>query len=133
MTMTKEDRLQNIIDNTHDGFVLGWWNDMCDNTYDDERHIYCMEEFNECFYGLSPLKIAEVIENADRFSSCDEYFVDGIYGLNSFDDLYDIMDDAELIDYMIDNDEDFGDDRIREVLDSDDEDEEDEEDEDDIL
>ena len=92
-----------------------------------------MYEFDELFHNTKPSNLAELIENGDGFSTNDEYFVVDCYGLKSFDNLYDIMDDDELIDYMIDNDEDFGDDRIREVLDSDDEDEEDEEDEDDVL
>ena len=115
--MNREERLQNIIDNTNEQYVLSWWNEMTIGIGDMERHIYCMYEFNECFDGLNPLKIAEFVSEATHFSPFDEYWTDGFYGLESFDDLYDIMDDDELIDYMIDNDEDFGDDRIRDVLD----------------
>jgi hypothetical protein len=122
--MTKEERLQDIIDNTNDGIVLSWWNQRCDDYRDDERFIYTMDDFNDCFYGMKPIQIAEAIENAYRFSSCDEYWVNGIYGIESFDDVYDVMDDDELIEYIIDEDEDFGDDRIRDVLDAEEEEEE---------
>lgn len=96
---------------------------MCDTYRDSERYIVPMGEFDDMFYGMKASEVVRAIENADHFSINDEWFIDGIYGLESFDDLYDVMDDDELITYIIDEDEDFGDDRIREVLDSEDEEE----------
>lgn len=125
-TMTKEERLQSIIDTMDEWNIIQMWNDRCDSYSDFEDRIYYMTEIDDIF---GKMWASEFLDKFDRdFDGTDEFFRDGIRGLESFSDIYDVVDNGELIEYIIDEDEDFGDDRIREVLDS--EDEEDEEDED---
>lgn len=108
----KRENLQNIIDNLDDTEIITMWNDICA----DSDVIYYMDELDEFF--ISCKSATNIIDSLDsNFSTSDYYFADGDYGVKSFDDIYDIVDDDELINYMLDNDEDFGNDDIRDILD----------------
>lgn len=120
--MTKEERLQNIIDNMEDDELISAWNERCDSYSYDDDHIYYMYEIDELFHDV---KVSEFLSNlADDFRVGDAYFKDGVFGIESFDDIYDVIDDDDLIEYIINEDEDFGNDDIREILDEEEEDEE---------
>ena len=121
--MTKEERLQNIIDNMEDAELISAWNARCDSYSYDDDHIYYMYEIDELFHDV---KVSDFFSNlADDFRVGDNYFKDGVFGIESFDDIYDVIDDDDLIEYIINEDEDLGNDDIREILDE--EEEEDEE------
>lgn len=120
----KRENLQEIIDNADENDIITWWNDICA----DSDTIYYMDELDGFFHDKKHYNCAtDIIDSLDSdFSTSDYYFADGEWGIKSFDDIYDIVDDDELIDYMLDSDEDFGNDDIRDVLDEEltDEDEE---------
>lgn len=119
----KRERLQEIIDSLDETEIITMWNNICA----DSDVIYDMNELDEFF--ISCKSATNIIDSLDDdFSTSDYYFADGDLGVKSFDDIYDIVDDDELINYMLDNDDDFGNDDIRGVLDEEltDEDEEDE-------
>lgn len=102
-------------------YLLPMWQDYCmNNNYDDL--IYDMEEFDEIFQNDEPSYIANRIFYGD-FNPNDEYFTFNGYGnLVSFDS-FDILEHISLTDlvvYIIDNDEDFGDSDLREILDNED-------------
>ena len=125
--MTKEERLQNIIDNMEDAELISAWNERCDSYSYDEDHIYYMSEIDELFYDV---KVSEFLSNlADDFRVGDDYFKDGVWGIESFDDIYDVINDDDLIEYIINEGDDLGNDDIREILDEEDEEEEEEEEE----
>lgn len=122
--MTKEERLQNIIDNIEDAELISAWNERCDSYSYDEDHIYYMHEIDEFFHDV---KVSEFLSNlADDFRVGDDYFKDGVWGIESFDDIYDVIDDDDLIEYIINEDDDLGNDDIREILDEEEEEEEEE-------
>jgi hypothetical protein len=121
--MTKEERLQNIIDNMEDDELISAWNERCDSYSYDDDHIYYMYEIDDLFCDV---KVSDFLSNlADDFRVGDNYFKDGVFGIESFDDIYDVIDDDDLIEYIINEDDDLGNDDIREILNE--EEEEDEE------
>ena len=124
-TMTKEDRIQEIINNMDDAELISAWNERCASyNYDDDR-IYYMHEIDEYFNGVS---VSEFLSNlSDDFRIGDDYWKNGIWGIESFDDIYDVIDDDELIEYIINEDDDLGNDDIRDILDEEEEEEEEEE------
>lgn len=127
MTMTKEERIQQIIDTLDESTIVMMWNERCDAyRYDDDR-IYSMSEIDDIF---GKMWASDFLDKFGRdFDGSDDYFKDGVWGLESFNDIYDVVDDDELIEYIINEDEDFesdGVDGIREILDEEDEEEEEE-------
>lgn len=124
----KRDKISAILDEMETGEIICAWNQRCDNYNDFERHIYYMGEFNEVMCDVKPLDIVEALDG--NFNSMDDYFCDDIYGLSSFDDIYDIVDDDELIEYIMEEDDDVDNPEIREILDEEEEDEDEEEEED---
>lgn len=111
----KREKLQEIIDNADENDIITWWNDHCDC---DTDCIYYMDELDGYFDGRNCKSPTDIIDSLDSdFSTSDYYFTEGDYGLKSFDDIYDVVDDDDLIDYMLEADEDFGNDDIRDILD----------------
>lgn len=90
------------------------WNEYCDkNKYYDDR-IFQMGELDD-YVGEG--YATEILDRfRDGFSIDDDYFVETIYGIESFNivDEYIYFDD--LVEYMVRNEEDFGMDRIREIF-----------------
>lgn len=114
-----EDKVRAVIDDMNSSDVVELWNEYCDKQkYFEDRYLY-MDEFNDLFCGSTPLKIAEVVYQED-FNPMHDYFKDGIYGVTSYEDAYDCVCDMDLnslVDYIVDNDEDFHNSDIREALD----------------
>ena len=109
----KRENLQNIIDNLDETAIITMWNDICA----DSDTIYYMDELDGFFDKRGYKSATNIIDSLDDdFSTSDYYFADGNWGIKSFDDIYDIVDDDELINYMLDNDDDFGNDDIRDIL-----------------
>ena len=95
--------------------MMHYWNTMCENVSDYDHIIYCMYEFDDVMSGKTPTEILDSV--AHDFSTYDNYFCDDIYGLESFSDIYHVIDSDELIEYMIDNNESFNDCDIQQLLD----------------
>lgn len=85
---------------------------------DYEAVIYTVDDFDEVASGYSP---SELADNVSDFSTNDEYFVNGIYGFRSFDYVSDEVDFYAMAEYIIENDEDFGYQVIRNALSDEDE------------
>ena len=124
--MTKTQTLKHLLENTNESQLYIIANEYFDKTdYYDDR-IYDMEEFDEIMDGMSPWNIATKIFYGD-FRPNDNYFrFDGCANLESFDYISDEVDLEEIADYIVDNDEDFDDSDIREILDEENEEEEEE-------
>ena len=111
-----KEQLENYMnDHVDDCDMMYYWNTMCENVSDYERIIYDMSELDDMMYGKTPTEILECV--SEDFATYDNYFCDGIYGLESFSDIYDIVDTDELIVYIIDNCECFDDLDIQKLLD----------------
>lgn len=95
--------------------TLYYWNIMCENVSNYERVIYYMSEFDDVMCGKKPTEILDSVNH--DFSTYDNYFHDDIDGVESFSDIYDVVDTDELIEYMIDNNESFDNFDIQQLLD----------------
>lgn len=100
-------------------YLLPMWNEYCSiNDYED--WIYNMEELDELLVDRKPSYIANRIFYGE-FNPNDEYFTFNGYGnLVSFDsfDIAEHISITDLVEHIIDNDEDFGDSDLREILDN---------------
>ena len=115
--MTKTEMIKDLLENMSESQLYTIANEYSDKTnYYDDR-IYDMDEFDEIMSGMSPSDIATKIFYGD-FRPNDNYFkFDGYANLESFDYISDEVDLEEIADYIVDNDEDFDDSDIREILD----------------
>jgi hypothetical protein len=114
--MDKYNEIRDYFDNLDECELIELWNDF---TSDEEEHIYQMGELDAYIGDGYPSDILDRID-LDGFSTNDEYFVDGVYGIQSFYSIGDIpspLNTDSMTDYAIENDEDFGLDDIREILD----------------
>lgn len=118
--MNREQQLEKIKDvllnYLSDNEMVYIHNNYCDkNRYYDDI-IYFMNEFNDVVNPMSPL---ELIETYGDIDTSHPYFVFTIYGAESFN-YYDNAPTTyydEIAEYILDYDEDFGNNEIREVLD----------------
>ena len=124
--MTKTEMIKDLLENMSESQLYTIVNEYFDKTeYYDDR-IYDMEEFDEMMDDMLPSDIAIKIFYGD-FRPNDNYFkFDGYDNLQSFDYISDEVDLEEIADYIVDNDEDFDNSDIREILDQEDEEEGDE-------
>ena len=122
--MIKTEMIKDLLENMSESQLYIIVNEYFDKTnYYDDR-IYDMDEFDEIMSGMSPSDIATKIFYGD-FRPNDNYFkFDGYANLESFDYISDEVDLEEIADYIVDNDEDFDDSDIREILDEENEEEE---------
>lgn len=116
MTEYKEkiEQIKDKLDNTAINNLVN-----CYRSTDLDECVYNMDDFNEILEFLEPWDIARAAYFGD-FNPTNDYFRLNVYGnLESTDDPCNAgwIDLDELAEYAIDNDEDFGDSEIRELLD----------------
>lgn len=122
----KRDIIENAVDNLNKSDLMYIWNEYCDyNNYYDDR-VYYVSELDELCYSMKPTEIISRYGYLDGY----EYFTDGVYTEGS-NDLLALIDYGALIDYIIDNEEDFDNsdiaDALEEIEEEDDDDWDDEE------
>lgn len=65
------------------------FNDFCGKNGHEDEKIYPMEKFDEVFEGVSPSEMWDIIAgNYDRIDKSDDYFVDTIGSLTTFNNPY---------------------------------------------
>ena len=102
------------------------------NAYQDcvngDDYIYSMDEFDEFMEGKTPCEIARIAIYGN-FNPCDMWFWFNGYGnvvSSDYPDDANGWDASCISEYAVENDEDFGNSDIREILDEDEEEDEDE-------
>ena len=91
------------------------WNKYCSmNGYEEIICNLSDETINELFSDKTP---SELIRMGEDVSLDDDYFYFHLGELNTIDDIYDVVDDSEIADYVIEYDDDCGDSELRDLLD----------------
>lgn len=122
-----EERIKEIIEEMSTEEKIELWDNYCnaDNRYDD--WIYFMEEFDGIMEGKNPWEITRACYFGD-FNPTHEYFWFNAYGNLESEDWIDgeksPFDIDELVYYIIENEEDFGNGDIAEALEGEEEEEE---------
>lgn len=110
--MTREDFIERL-DGLYESDIVYLWNEYCAKNNYYENYIEYMDGLNEACYGMSAFEIIEMYGSLD--TSC-EYYINGCYGCESFDDPTNYIDYDDLANYMINNDDDLGSDLVGEWL-----------------
>ena len=91
------------------------WNEFCNKNYYEEVIYYLSDdEINDLFSNKTP---AELIRMGKDVDLDNKYFYFHLGKLNTTDNVFDVVDIDELVDYIIDNDNDCNDIDIRDLLD----------------
>ena len=91
------------------------WNEFCDKNCYEERIYYLSDyEINDLFSNKTP---AELIRMGSNLDLDNKYFYFHLGELNTTDNIFDVVDIDELVDYIIDNDNDCNDVYVRDLLD----------------
>ena len=116
--MDKRELIEELFFCMNDDDFVELWNEYCNYDYMSDETIYYMEQFNELMEHCTPLEILDSVDSS--FDTYDDYFTrDNYYEtFESFNDPVYHVELNELIDDIIDNDDDFGNYDIRELLDS---------------
>jgi hypothetical protein len=91
------------------------WNEYCGKNYYEEVIYYLSDdEINDLFSNKTPAELIRIGKDVDLDN---KYFYFHLGELNTTDDIFDVADIDELVDYIIDNDDDCNDIDIRDLLD----------------
>ena len=109
------DELQEALDSLDQDNILDIWNQRCEALrYDDDKIEY-NNFIDEILDGLKPSEILDAVGR--NYSTNDDYlYWDGYGYICSTNDVYDVADDSEIIDYIIDEWEDCRYTEIEDVL-----------------
>ena len=101
------DNIETVLAQLSDDFLIDTWNVYKRSINDYENIIYYISDidFNENVKSLTPYEILEMCENV---SIDDKYYYDDGFTFTSFNDIYEIYDEYELINAMIDNLDSYG-------------------------
>lgn len=90
--------LVNILKDLDDSQIMTIHNEYCDrNCY--ENMIYDMDMIDELLYGRTASEILDSLSSS--FDKNDTFIVDTIYGLQSYNDISDIVDYDQLAEFLI--------------------------------
>jgi hypothetical protein len=121
-----EERIKEIIEKMSTEDKVALWNEYCDSTNRTDDWVYSMEEFDEIMSGRKPWDIVRTCYYGDLNPTHEYFWFNGYANLES-DDWIDgeksPFDIDELVYYIVENEEDFGNDEIAEVLEGEEEEE----------
>ena len=117
---TKEEKMivkniRTVVEDFKENKLVELWNEFCDKNCYEERIWYLSDyEINDWFSNKTP---AELIRMGSDVDLDNKYFYFHLNELNTTDNIFDVVDIDELVDYIIDNDNDCNDTDIRDLLD----------------
>ena len=107
--------INNIVESFTEKQSIEAWNNYCERNHYEERIYYLSDEtIDELFVVETPSELIRMGKDVDLDS---KYFYFHLGELNTTDDIFDVVDIDELVDYIIDYDDDCGDSELRELLD----------------
>ena len=109
------ENIREVVEDFKEGKLVELWNEFCNKNYYEEVIYYLSDdEINDFFSNKTPAKLIRMGSNLDLDN---KYFYFRLGELNTTDNIFDVVDIDELIDYIIDNDNDCNDTDIRDLLD----------------
>jgi hypothetical protein len=109
--------IREAVESMNDSDLVNAWNEICDNENYMDDYIW-FNDPDELLAGRTPSEVLGDVTG--DYSVNDEYAVWTVYGLESFNYTSDSncpIDIDMIVDYIIDNEEDFDDSDIEELLD----------------
>lgn len=108
--MTRQEIFDNIetaLGQLSDDDLIDVWNVYKRSINDDENIIHYISDIDmdENVKSLTPYEILEICENVSIY---DKYYYDDGFTFTSFNDIYEVYDEYELINAMIDNCDSYG-------------------------
>ena len=104
-----------VVEDFKENKLVELWNEYCDKNYYEERLYYLSDdEINDLFSNKTP---AELIRMGSDVDLDNKYFYFHLNELNTTDNVFDVVDVDEIVDYIIDNDDDCNDMDVRTLLD----------------
>ena len=92
MNKDKFDKFRKDFQNLPKDKQIEIFNDFCDKNGHEDEKIYPMEKFDEVFAGTSPSEMWDIISgDYDRIDKSDDYFVNTIGSLITFNRPYDAI------------------------------------------
>ena len=119
------DRVMDVLNEMYDDDLVEIWNAFCDKSNYVDDIIYPMCELDDYVGEGYPTDILDRFCLSD-FNADDNYFKDGIYGIESVSSAEYFVEREDIADYIVRHDEDFGNEKIREALDEEEEEDEEE-------
>lgn len=115
------EKVKSVLENLDDSELMRIWNEYTQmNSYDDQE-IFEMYMFDELMDGRKPSEILNKV--ASDFDINDDYFVWGVYGCESFNDVSDKVYFDDLANYIVANNETFDNDELEELIEEEEEEE----------
>ena len=109
------ENIREVVEDFKENKLVELWNEFCNKNYYEEVIYYLSDdEINDFFSNKTP---AELIRMGSNLDLDNKYFYFHLGELNATDNIFDVVDIDELVDYIIDNDYDCNDTDIRDLLD----------------
>ena len=109
------ENIREVVEYFKETKLVELWNEFCDKNYYEEVIYYLSDdEINDLFSNKTP---AELIRMGSDVDLDNKYFYFHLNELKTTDNIFDVVDIDELVDYIIDNDNDCNDTDIRDLLD----------------
>lgn len=108
-----KEELKETIENLTDWEIIDVWNEYCrENSYCEDE-IFAMAELDDIARDMSPI---EILEHFGDMNTNDDYFINHIYGGESFTNPCDVIYLDDLVDYITRTFDDCHSMEIQEVL-----------------
>lgn len=107
--------IREVVEYFKEDKLVELWNEFCDKNYYEEVIYYLSDdEINDLFSNETP---AELIRMGSGVNLDNKYFYFHLNELNTANNVFDVVDIDELVDYIINYDDDCGDSELRDLLD----------------
>ena len=116
---TKEEKaivknIREVVEDFKEDKLVELWNEFCNKNYYEEVIDYISDyEINDLFSNKTPAELIRIGKDVDLDN---KYFYFHLGELNTTDNVFDVVDIDELVDYIIDNDDDCNDMDVRTLL-----------------
>lgn len=109
------ENIREVVEDFKETKLVELWNEFCNKNYYEEVIDYLSDdEINDYFSNKTPAELIRMGSNVDLDN---KYFYFHLDELNTTNNIFDVVDIDELVDYIIDNDNDCNDIDIRDLLD----------------